>query len=66
MSTDTLLSTVAAADRLGLTRKTLEHWRITGQGPVFVKLGRAVRYEAAALDEFVSQCRRKHTAEFTK
>lgn len=33
-----------AAIILGLAPNTLAHWRISGAGPPFVKLGRSVRY----------------------
>ena len=38
------LTTVHAADFLGLARQTLEKWRLDGSGPRFHKFGRAVRY----------------------
>ncbi|MGJ0485140.1 MAG: helix-turn-helix transcriptional regulator [Methylomicrobium sp.] len=41
-----------AADCLGLSKKTMQAWRIRGCGPRFVKMGRAVRYPASALVEY--------------
>lgn len=58
-----LLSTVHAAARLGLRPCTLEKWRTTGSGPKFVKLGRAVRYRVADLDQFATDRLRAHTAQ---
>jgi predicted DNA-binding transcriptional regulator AlpA len=43
-----------AADRLGLSVKTLRAWRCRGRGPKFMRFGRAVRYLPSDLDEFVS------------
>lgn len=43
------LDSQAAADLYGVSTKTLEKWRQNGFGPPFVKLGKAVRYERAAL-----------------
>ena len=47
------LNETAAAERLGLKVATLRAWRHQGRGPVFVQLGRAIRYLPADLDEFV-------------
>ncbi len=41
-----------AAERLGLSRHTLNQWRLHGHGPAFVRLGRAVRYAASDLDSW--------------
>lgn len=49
----TILATPAAAGYLGLAVSTLNKWRCHGGGPVFVKLGRAVRYRREDLDAFV-------------
>jgi hypothetical protein len=44
-----------------LHHRTLERWRRTGDGPVFVRVGRRVGYRQADLDEFIEQQRRDHT-----
>jgi predicted DNA-binding transcriptional regulator AlpA len=41
------------ADLLGLSVATLRAWRHRGQGPRFLRLGRAVRYLPADLEDFV-------------
>jgi len=41
------------SDLLGLSVATLRAWRHRGQGPRFLRLGRAVRYLPADLEEFV-------------
>jgi predicted DNA-binding transcriptional regulator AlpA len=46
--------TRAAAEILGLAEQTLRKLRMTGNGPPFVKLGRAVRYRQADLDAWLS------------
>jgi predicted DNA-binding transcriptional regulator AlpA len=46
------LDTKEAADWLGLSARTLERWRLTGEGPPFRKLGRSVRYAIADLVAF--------------
>ena len=40
------------AERYELSQKTLQSWRIKGGGPVFVKMGKAVRYLASDLEAF--------------
>jgi len=47
------LTETDAATRLGLKVATLRAWRHRRKGPVFVRLGRAVRYLSADLDEFL-------------
>lgn len=49
-----LLDTKAAAARVGLSTVTLERYRLTGAGPQFAKLGKAVRYRPADLDAWVA------------
>ncbi len=41
------------SDVLGLSVATLRAWRHRGQGPRFLRLGRAVRYLPADLEDFV-------------
>lgn len=42
-----------AATRLGLKVATLRAWRHQGKGPAYVRLGRAIRYLAIDLDDFL-------------
>ena len=51
------------AARLGVSRRTLQAWRVRGEGPPFVKLGRAVRYDPNAVDSWVDTRTRAHTAD---
>ena len=53
MTTDSMLDTTEAARYTGLKKSTLDQWRSRGEGPKFVKLGRAVRYRRADLDEWI-------------
>jgi predicted DNA-binding transcriptional regulator AlpA len=57
------LTTKEAADRVRLSESALEKKRVDGTGPVFVKLGKSVRYEVAALDDWIAAGRHKSTAE---
>ena len=58
-----LLTPKEAAAILAVTPRTLERWRMTGEGPRFLKLSRAtVRYTAADLAAFQVVCLRRNTA----
>ena len=48
-----MLTTREAAHRLGLAAGTLGNKRSRGEGPAFVRIGRAVRYPESSLEEFV-------------
>ena len=48
-----LLNEKETAQKLAVSQETLRSWRKRGQGPEFVKVGRAVRYRLDALEEFV-------------
>jgi len=61
MHTD-FMTTEQAAQFLGLRPNTLEIWRFRGTGPKFVKLGRAVRYRLADLEDFIQAQTRQKTA----
>ncbi|MBU8544778.1 MULTISPECIES: helix-turn-helix transcriptional regulator [Roseomonadaceae] len=60
---DDLLTVSEAADVLGLSGETLDHWRmVPDRGPAFVKMGRAVRYRRGDLLAFIQRSRRTSTA----
>ncbi|MEM6857564.1 MAG: helix-turn-helix domain-containing protein [Pseudomonadota bacterium] len=48
------LAPADAATYLGLSAKLLEAWRGRGEGPPYTKLDRAVRYNRADLDEWMT------------
>jgi len=50
-----LLNEHEAAQFLGLSVFTLRAWRSQRRGPVFVKLGRAVRYRPDDLEAFLNE-----------
>ena len=59
-----LLSTRAAAELLGLGESTLEKDRTTRHLAIpYLKLGRVVRYDPAALREWLATCRRRSTSD---
>ncbi|RMF05231.1 MAG: DNA-binding protein [Alphaproteobacteria bacterium] len=57
------LTTRQAARRLGLSPRTLEKWRVEGNGPPFYKIGRRVAYLEADLVEWLRGRRRRSTSE---
>lgn len=59
-----LLNVRQAAARLGLSKSTLDKMRCVGKGPRFIRsTDRAVRYDPADLDAWISERRRRSTAE---
>ena len=61
-SLDGLLTTAEAAKYVGLSASYLNKTRVTGRGPEFVKLSRAVRYRPSALDCWVDERRYTSTS----
>ena len=57
-----MLRTNEAADYIGLKKSTLDAWRVRGEGPVFLKLGKAVRYQEKDLDAFLNARRCTNTS----
>jgi excisionase family DNA binding protein len=58
-----LINTQEAAERTGLSPRTLETLRLRGGGPAFIKLGRSVRYELSALEAWIDANRSASTSE---
>ena len=52
------LNTVQAAEVVGLSPRTLEYYRSTGQGPAYFKLGGRVRYAIEDIERWVRARRR--------
>lgn len=50
---DILIREREAAQRLGVSVKTLQSWRLHCRGPVYAKIGKSVRYRLEDLDAFV-------------
>jgi hypothetical protein len=61
--TPTVLDTRGAADLLGVSARTLEGFRVRGGGPRFVKIGGAVRYRLASLEEYLRHQERASTSD---
>ena len=56
-----LLTEAQAAGFLAVSMRTLQAWRVRGNGPPFVKVGRGVRYRRCDLTAWT----RDHTATST-
>lgn len=48
-----IMNTEEAAQYVRLGKPTLERFRISGEGPLYAKLGGAVRYRRADLDAWL-------------
>ena len=55
--------TARAAAYLGLSRRTLDGYRVSGDGPAFHRFGNRVRYRRADLDAWAARRRATTTAE---
>ncbi len=51
--TETALTERQVAEQLGLSVATLRAWRHRGKGPLYLRLGRSVRYLPSDVDDFV-------------
>jgi hypothetical protein len=61
---DSLLDTSEAALDLNCSQSFLAKARMTGTGPEFVKLGRAIRYRQSALNAYKAAQTRKSTSQY--
>ena len=55
--------TTLAAGYLGLSRRTLDGYRVSGDGPAFHRFGNRVRYRMADLEAWAGERRATTTAE---
>jgi excisionase family DNA binding protein len=60
---DRTLTVHGAATYLGISASTLNKLRCTGAGPVYFKLGRAVRYDPQDLDQWLASHRIRNTSQ---
>jgi predicted DNA-binding transcriptional regulator AlpA len=58
-----VLNTREASALLGLAVPTLNKLRVYGDGPIFLKLGRAVRYRRADLESWLASRVRRSTSD---
>ena len=62
-NTKNYMSTQQAAEWLGLSPRTLDRYRVTGEGPVFHRFGSRARYLLADLEAWASARRRTSTSD---
>jgi predicted DNA-binding transcriptional regulator AlpA len=48
------LQTSEVAKQLGVSQSTLNKWRLSGDGPRYLKLGRRVVYRPADVESFIA------------
>jgi len=60
---DPLYDEDEAAEYLNFSARTLQRWRMEGQGPTYRKLGKRVLYAQRDLEEFVEKGRRTSTSQ---
>lgn len=58
-----LLVVDEAAAYCSLSKSYLNTLRVTGSGPAFLKLGRAVRYRRSDLDSWIESCLTRSTSD---
>ena len=63
LSAGSFVDTRQAAELIGMSKRTLEKWRVEGNGPPFLKLGRRVLYSRADLKAWLLSRRRHSTSE---
>lgn len=58
------LDSQALADELGISRRTIESWRVKGgEGPVFVRIGHLVRYRREDVEAWLESQTRRSTSD---
>ena len=65
IATDCLLNVEGAAQRLCVSKSYLNKLRVEGTGPVYCKLGRAVRYRSSDLDGWIASRKTTNTSQTT-
>ncbi len=58
-----LINEEHASTILKVSTRTLQAWRVRGGGPMFVKVGRSVRYRLEDLETFVNENVHQSTSE---
>lgn len=58
-----LFDTRKTAERLNISPGTLQKWRVYGDGPRYIKVGRKVAYDQADVDRWLEDRRRNSTSQ---
>jgi len=59
-----LMTVKDAAIYLNLSTSTLNKWRVSGNGPAFLKLGRVIRYREEDLRSYIEQNTQRSTSAY--
>ena len=62
-SVNSYLTTKELSQRWKVNPNTIEHWRIYGFGPEFIKIGRKVLYSLDSIIEFENKNKAQNTLE---
>lgn len=62
-SLERLLNEKEVAGLLGISTRSLQNYRVDGGGPEFIRIGRRVAYEPAAVRCWIAAQRRRSTAD---
>ena len=63
MPTSEYLNTEEAAELTGLSKSTLEKWRVAGMHLPFIRAGRLIRYSRADIDAWMTSRKVLSTSE---
>jgi predicted DNA-binding transcriptional regulator AlpA len=58
-SSEKLLTPKELAERLGVKVNTLAGWRVGREGPIYIKVGRLVRYRAGDIEAYLQERTKK-------
>ncbi len=61
-SFERLLTPLETATSLGVSLSWLAKARLRGDGPLYIKLGRAVRYHESSIRDYLKACTRSSTS----
>ena len=62
-SSEGRMDTEPAAKYCGSTKSTFDKLRVSGAGPIFIKIGRRVVYDKRDLDDWLTSNRRRSTSD---
>jgi hypothetical protein len=62
-ATSVAMTEAETATYLTMAQKTLAKWRVTGDGPVFQKFGKAIRYDRDDVDRWRATRKRRSTSD---
>lgn len=63
MTIEQLLKPKALAERLGVTEGCLARWRLSGEGPRFIRAGRRIVYDPRDVQEWLDERRVSSTSQ---